>query len=250
MTTLAAHSDEKTTISPSSPAVYADPRDRFIHEVTRGRSFAEVGGLWGTVSEKVSVAHAAGATSLAMIDITTPGGTLWQLFEARCRDLSLPSVRTISGDVVQLAAADASLRFDVVHCAGVLYHIPDPFRLLRALRTITTGHLILTSSITETHIANRAGELRIPDGSALLVPALSEAERAVLAEHWREVIGDAVFGIPRSVTPWNLDDFGPWWWLPTTPALARMCEVAGFDVLGIEHFWGGHAATLKLAVRG
>ena len=32
-----------------------DPRDRFIHRVTAGRSFVDVGGLWGTINERVTV---------------------------------------------------------------------------------------------------------------------------------------------------------------------------------------------------
>ena len=31
-----------------------DLRDDYIRRVVRGRSFADVGGLWGTVNEKVS----------------------------------------------------------------------------------------------------------------------------------------------------------------------------------------------------
>jgi hypothetical protein len=37
---------------------YSDPRDVFLGRVARGRTFADVGGLWGVVNEKVSVAHA------------------------------------------------------------------------------------------------------------------------------------------------------------------------------------------------
>ena len=29
-----------------------DPRDEYISQVAKGKSFADVGGLWGTVSEK------------------------------------------------------------------------------------------------------------------------------------------------------------------------------------------------------
>ena len=226
-----------------------DPRDRFIHEVARGRSFVDVGGLWGTVGERVSVAHAAGARELALIDVTRPEGELWARFDERRRALGVPAVRTVSGDLMQLVPADPTLRFEVVHCSGILYHVPDPFRLLTALRTLTTGHLILSSSITETDIVNEAGELHLPEGSSLFLPALSRQERAVLAAHWRPAVADNALGLTRDVATWRLNDFGPWWWLPTTSALTRMCEIAGFDVLEVDHFWGGHAATLKLATR-
>lgn len=226
-----------------------DPRDRYVQQVVPGRSFVDVGGLWGTVNERVSIAHAAGARELAMLDITPPASPLWQLFDERRRRLGVPPVRTISGDLMALTHADAALRFEVVHCSGILYHIPDQFQLLRALRTLTTEHLVLTSSITETHIVNEAGELRVPEGGALFLPALNPSERAVLKAHWWPTLADGSLGLTREIDRWNLNDFGPWWWLPTTTALTRMCEIAGFDVLEVEHLWNGHAATLMLAVR-
>jgi hypothetical protein len=226
-----------------------DPRDRFIHQVAGGRSFADVGGLWGTTNERVTIAHAAGAAPLAMVDFSPPESRWWPLFEARRVERGVPPVRAVSGDIMQLAATDPSLRFDVVHCSGVLYHIPDQFRLLRALRAVTGEHLILTSSITETDIRNEAGELHVPDSGVLFLPALSAAERAVLKAHWWETLGENSDGLTKEIGAWNLDDFGPWWWLPTTPALARMCEVAGFEVREIVHLWNGHAATLLLRTR-
>ena len=42
-----------------------DVRDTYISQVVAGKSFADVGGLWGTVNEKVSVAHAHGARGLS-----------------------------------------------------------------------------------------------------------------------------------------------------------------------------------------
>jgi hypothetical protein len=226
-----------------------DPRDRFIHQVAAGRSFVDVGGLWGTVNERVSVAHEAGARDLTMLDVSPAEGKWWRLFEERRQEKGVPPVRSISGDLMTLAHSDPTLRFQVVHCSGILYHIPDQFQLLRALRTLTTEHLILTSSITETHIANEAGELRVPEGGALFLPALNAAERAVLKAHWWPTLADNSLGLTRDIDHWDLNDFGPWWWLPTTAALTRMCEIAGFDVLDVEHLWNGHAATLMLAAR-
>lgn len=226
-----------------------DPRDRFIHQVSQGKSFVDVGGLWGTVNERVSIAHAAGASELAMLDISPLDGKWWPLFHERRQALGVPPIREISGDLMTLAYEDPSLRFDVVHCSGILYHIPDQFQLLRALRTITTGHLVLTSSITETHIANEAGELHVPEGSALFLPALSAHERAVLKAHWWPTLAQHSLGLTTDIDRWHLDDFGPWWWLPTTQALTRMCDIAGFDVIEVEHLWNGHAATLMLAAR-
>jgi hypothetical protein len=225
-----------------------DVRDRFVQQVVKGKSFAEVGGLWGTVSEKASVAHAAGATELTMIDVTPLGTHWWLEFEKRRQALNVPPVRSISGDVMQLAETDPSLRFDVVHCSGILYHVPNPLHFLKCLRTITREYLVLTSSITETEIANSEGRLTVPTGSALFLPALSPAEKAVLKAHWSDVVPDNAKGLTLDIASWRLEDFGPWWWLPTADALAAMCRVVGFDVLGVELTWNGHAATLLLQV--
>jgi hypothetical protein len=181
-----------------------------------------------------------------MVDLSPPDSHWWRAFEARRLELGVPPVRAVSGDVMRLAAADPNFRFDVVHCSGILYHVPDQFRFLQALRAITREHLVLTSSITETFIANEAGELRIPEGSVLFLPALSAVERAVLKAHWWPTLADGSLGLTRDIDTWDLDDFGPWWWLPTTAALAKMCEIAGFVVREVEHLWNGHAATLLL----
>jgi hypothetical protein len=223
----------------------SDPRDLFVSSVVQGRSFADVGGLWGTVSEKVSVAHAAGAASLAMIDISSRDDR-WDEFDARRRSLGVPEVRTVRGDIQELVDAMPDLRFDVVHCSGVLYHLPEPYRLLRALRRASNAHVVLASTVTATTIVNDAGRLEVPEGSALFVPALTPAERAIVGAHWRPYVGDNALGLTRDVASWSLSDFGPWWWLPTPRALATMCETAGFRVRDQASFWDGNSLALLL----
>jgi hypothetical protein len=218
----------------------ADARDEFIAAVVPGRTFADVGGLWGIVGERVSVAYANGASELSMIDVTVEGGELWKAFETRMRDRGIADYRCISSDVCTLE----NLAFDVVHCSGVLYHHPSPQLLLGALRRLTREHLILTSAITQESVTNAHGKYRIPASGVIFVPALEESERLVLAEYWREV-GAEVHGITHPVryTPQN---FGPWWWLPTARALIAMAETADFEVVDQTPTWGGNAHTLLL----
>ena len=116
----------------------ADPRDEFITQVVEGLSFAEVGGLWGTVNEKCSVAHRYGAASLDMIDITPEGNELWQRFGDRMLDLGVPEVRCTSADLLDLAARTDCPSYDVVHCSGILYHISDPVGFVTASAYGTT----------------------------------------------------------------------------------------------------------------
>lgn len=224
-----------------------DLRDSYIGRVVRGRSFADVGGLWGTVAEKVSVAHRHGASSVTMIDVSPPESELWPAFHRRMRRLGVAGYRTLSRDVCALRPGDVPEPFDVVHCSGVLYHHPNPMALLAALRSITAGHLILTTAITPETVVNRRGRYRVPPSGVIFVPALSEDEREVLAEHWRRVAPGAL-GIVAPAS-YDVADFGPWWWLPTAKAAAALCESAGFCVLDQGLTWRGHALTLLLEVQ-
>lgn len=224
-----------------------DPRDRFIQEVAASATFAEVGGLWGTVNERISVAHRAGAGALTMIDLTPAGGHWWLKFRERCKELGVPPATEVSAEILHLASRPAPPSFDVVHCSGVLYHMPDPLRFLAALRTITRRHLVLTTSITSDVVKNSAGELRVPAGSALFIPGLSPSELAVVREDWLPLVGENAGGITCPAT-WRVDDFGPWWWLPTITALEAMCAAAGFHVVDGEKLWADHAYTVLLEV--
>ena len=51
----------------------SDVRDTYIGQLVAGKSFADVGGLWGTVNEKVSVAHTHAARTLTMIGCLARG---------------------------------------------------------------------------------------------------------------------------------------------------------------------------------
>lgn len=42
-------------------------------------------------------------------------------------------------------------KFDLILCAGGLYHLPDPRRLLEGLRKITKQYLVVQSAITVEH---------------------------------------------------------------------------------------------------
>ena len=87
-------------------------------------------------------------------------------------------------------------------------------------------------------------EKRPPD---MMFP-LSGAEREILRAHWEPVLGDGAHGITKDVPRWRIEDFGPWWWLPTPAALKAMCEAAGFRVRDQGFFWNDNAFTQLLEV--
>ena len=225
-----------------------DPRDEFIARVAKDRSFADVGGLWGTVNEKVSVAHKNGARPLTMIDVVPPENELWRLFDERRKSLKLPDVQCISSDILKLAESATAPQFDVVHCSGVLYHMPEPMRFLAALKKLTRHYLILNSAVTATHIKSDVGTLNVPHAAALFVPALSEHEQAIVKWYWKQFVGDAAIGVTTETQKWSINDFGPWWWLPTVEALKAMCEAAGFHRKDGAYFWNKNAYVLLLSV--
>jgi hypothetical protein len=226
-----------------------DPRDDYIARVAQGKSFADVGGLWGTVNEKVSVAHKHGADALTMIDVLPLEHNLWHLFDERARALGLPVIRRISGDIVRLGEKMPELQFDVVHCSGVLYHMPDPVRFLATLRKLTRKHLILNSIVTATRVECDGEVLKVPEGAALFVPALKGKERTIIRSFWQQFVGDAAIGVTREAQTWRVNDFDPWWWLPTVEAVKAMCRTAGFYCEDGAHFWNNNAYALLLSVR-
>lgn len=233
----------------AGPVIAGDPRDHFLGRVAKGRSFADVGGLYGTVSEKVSVAHGHGATELTMIDIVPEGNELWQAFSDRMQLLGISDYETISGSILDLAEAPDPPRYDVVHCTGVLYHMPDPMRLLSALRRITREYLVLGSAVTATSISGNGETLEVPSAASLFVPALKGRERAILEDYWRPFVGGDALGLTREQKPWDVEDFAPWWWLSTVDCMRAMCESAGFNYEGGAHYWNDNAYVALLSRR-
>ncbi len=60
-----------------------DPRERFITRVAAQRTFIDVGGLSNVIYERISAAHAAGASRVAMLDVEKPECEWWSQLEQR-----------------------------------------------------------------------------------------------------------------------------------------------------------------------
>lgn len=221
----------------------SDVRDKYISRVVKGNTFADIGGLWGTVNEKVSVAHRCGASELTMMDIQPPESDLWQKFHDRMGALGISGYRCVTLDLGHPQIASTVQPVDVVHCSGVLYHHPNPMLLLANLRRTSRKFVILTSAITRGEIKNKKGRYSLPPSSVLFVPALSDAEREIMRAHW-EPYGTA-YGLTQKCE-FTVDNFAPWWWLPTATALLAMCTAAGFSVEDSAHTWNDNALTILL----
>jgi len=170
--------------------------DDDIRRVVPGRTFLDVGPLWVTENEKVSVAHHVGATETTVIDIFPEDNNLWSLLRDRLTRLNVPCT-FMSADILRYDDRP----FDVVYCAGVLYHMPEPLQLIRKLYQICTHHTILSTVIGN-----------VAPGSCVFLPAVPPKQMEVLRRDWHEFLGGRTGGILSEDIP-NLDinSSFPWW---------------------------------------
>jgi SAM-dependent methyltransferase len=123
---------------------YGDLR-RHVERFAPGRSFADIGCMWGVNGEYAFLAERAGAGRVVGVDVFGPTPE----FEAR-RVRESSRVEFVLGDIVSQGTIERVGEVDLVLCAGVLYHHPSPLDLLVALRRICRETLILrTATIPE-----------------------------------------------------------------------------------------------------
>ena len=182
-----------------------------------GRSFADIGCMWGVNGRYAFTAEEAGATPVTAVDVFGPTPE----FDAEhARRQS--RVRFVLGDATAPDTLDRIGIVDVVLCAGVLYHHPSPYDLLVALRRICAKTLILrTASIPEVN--------GLPN-AAVYFPLLPESGRrfwnlASLGVKWQA-------GITEPFQP--RDGYGNWFWGLTPSCLRSLVETAGFRVDAAE----------------
>ena len=122
-----------------------DRLPEFIRNHAPGKSFADIGCMWGVNGEYAFLAEEAGATAVRRSTCSARRRSSSRSAHARGS-----GVRFVLGDITRADTLDAIGQADVVFCAGVLYHHPSPFDLLVALRRICRETLILrTSTIPE-----------------------------------------------------------------------------------------------------
>lgn len=206
-----------------------DPRDRFVNRVSKGKTFIDVGGLYEVVKERVSVAAAAGASQVSLMDVESQDCPLWSQLRARLDDRGVGECNFITRD----ATSDADIEtYDVVHSSGVLYHLPSPFAYLSVLRKMTREWCILSSSTLPTYMEVNGKSLRFPSASVVFVPALENEERRTLIEWYKLrgrddiTIADESMGGHR-----NLKNYYPNWFIPTVSAFKAMAICAGFEIV-------------------
>lgn len=227
-----------------------DPRDLYIAQVVAGKTFVDMGGLWGTVNEKVTVAAKAGAASTAMLDITPLDRPLWQAFRERCASLGVLDCQLLSASIDEPGLEKKVGQFDVVHCSGVLYHCPNPLYTLSQLARLSREYLILTTTVIPPRICTSRGTIVVPPGGALFIPYLPDDQMEILKEHWEAGGVSGAIGITEQPSTWRVEDYAPWWWLFPVATVRQLIMAAGFDVLEDCSFWDGKAHSFLARKRG
>jgi SAM-dependent methyltransferase len=182
-----------------------------------GRSFADIGCMWGVNGEYAFIAEEAGATAVTGVDVFGPTPE-FDAEHARRRS----AVRFVLGDATSPDTLERIGVIDVVLCAGVLYHHPSPYDLLAALRRICAKTLILrTSTIPEVD--------GLPN-AAVYFPLLPDSGRQLwnlksLGVKWQAGISEPFQ---------SRDGYGNWFWGLTPSCLRSLVETAGFRVDATE----------------
>jgi SAM-dependent methyltransferase len=224
-----------------------------IAALVPGRSFADLGGLWGTVNERITPAVLAGAASATMIDEQPAGNYLWQAFDEHCAKLNVSGYASIEGNLDDPDLPRRVGQFDVLHCSGVIYHCPDPYHSLRQMRRLTRRHLLLGSMTVPERVQNAAGTLDFSEGRMLALPALKGGALAIMRQHFDDLHIKVHNINVDEPFPWTMPDgitpsYAPWWWLFTAETLAAMAEAVGLRVLDTFDAWPGYAHYLRCEV--
>jgi hypothetical protein len=185
----------------------------FIEQHAPGRSFVDIGCMWGVNGDHAFLAEEVGASEVKAVDVFGPTPEFDEKKEQR-----RSNVQFILGDITNPDTIERIGPTDVVFCAGVLYHHPSPFDVIVGLRRICQQILILrTSTIPEIkHLPN----------AAVYFPMLSAKDRRL----WNlKNLGLAnQVGITHEFDPEQ--GYGNWFWGLTPSCLSAMLETAGFRV--------------------
>jgi 2-polyprenyl-3-methyl-5-hydroxy-6-metoxy-1,4-benzoquinol methylase len=194
-----------------SPSGSYDRLEGYVRQYAPGRTFADIGCMWGVNGKFAFAAEDAGATRSVGVDVFGPTPE----FEAERRERG-STVEFVLGDAVDADTIERVGEVDVVLCAGVLYHHPSPFDLLVSLRRMCRETLILrTSTIPEVD--------GLPN-AAVFWPMLDERHRRL----WQLPGLDKQLAITEPFAP--QEGYGNWFWGMSPSCVRSLLAIAGFEV--------------------
>jgi SAM-dependent methyltransferase len=225
------------------PLPIADKRAA-IAQLVPDRSFADVGGLWGLHNEMVSLALNAGASSAAMIDLTPLTNPAWSRLREHVSARTARPFTQLHADAGAQNFRSMVGSFDVVHSAGLIYHLPDPISYLINLRDVTNQYLIVSSMTLPDKLSCNGKELDLTGGHFLSTHHLDQDQREIIDAHFSS-LSLQKFSIiecaQNLLLPNGTPNTGPWWWLFTVESLRRMLSAAGLEILSVGESWPGRA---------
>jgi SAM-dependent methyltransferase len=201
------------------------PREELVRRFAAGRSFADIGCMWGVDGAIAFLAEETGATSVTAVDLM-PASRRFETERARRGS----TVRFIQGDVHDEKVIGVIGRHDLVWCSGVLYHAPNPLLTLARLHAIT-GELLILATETIPEVPGLAQ-------ACVFLPGLSGADRRLHASA-RPGVNAAGLSAPFD----RAQAYETWWWGMTRSAVRGMLHASGFDTLE-EHGGPLHATFL------
>lgn len=183
----------------------------YVERFAPGRSFADIGCMWGVNGEYSFLAERAGAARVVAVDVFGPTPE----FEAR-HERESSRVEFVLGDIVAEGTLERIGEVDVVLCAGVLYHHPSPFDLLVALRRICRQTLVLRTATIP--------EIRGLPHAAVFYPMLDARARRAWNLSGLGVRHQA--GISDAFQPG--EGYGNWFWGMSPSCVVALLAAAGF----------------------
>jgi SAM-dependent methyltransferase len=223
MTTLGTASVEiarlRRRLSQRLQPARPDGTTEFISRYGAGRSFVDIGGMYGIDGAVAFRAELAGATEVTLFDAGEPTPA----FMARKQE-SGSGIRCVQGDLEDPVSVAQIGVHDLVYCAGVVYHTPNPVLQLLHLREITREFLLISSATIP--------EIPGFPQACVYLPHLETAERAALARGADDPDMAVGLGTPFDDRP--MYGHGNFWFGITPSALRAMLRTARFEV--VEEF--------------
>lgn len=246
----------------------ASPVVTWIEERAHGLSFCDIGGIGlNSLNERATVAAAAGASSVTMIDYRRFGFPEWDVFHEKAKEAGLDVKMIDNANLEDRGFPTRVGRYDFVHCMGILYHSPAPMLMLDHLSRISGRYLVTNTVIVPDVMETDVGTLTFPGSQAVFLPGLSEGEREVFELHYQKLLGWPAgrfsgfaprVADERSAMPWVQTraaseqhfwgdrgelSYSPYWWLFTKQAFRAAVEMFGFRILD-ENSFKGHTLTV------
>jgi len=231
-----------------------DPIKKWINQISADKSFVDIGGIGEySTNERVSEAVGAGAATVAMADIEPFSSKYWTAFREKMQRLGVSGFSEYEKIDIRDKAQLASLPgFDVVHCTGIVYHLPDPVMGVYNVCQLAGQWLIINTVVVPEQIKNKNGTITTEGSRALFLPALSESERAVLKLYYETKFGWSIdnnaprLNDPNPMMPY-ITETGPspwpYWWLFSHASFRRLIEMMGFKIHD-QWVWEDHTLAL------